>query len=96
MAPKYVYRKRTNKLSVLVARRVRGLRRAHGLTQRDLGEICGVSQGMVNKWEQRLVPIDLEDLEKLAGALGVEPYQLLNPALKFSVGRPGAAPVVIR
>lgn len=87
MPAQYTYRKRTNALSELVAGRIRSLRRARGLTQYELADLCGTSQGTVNKWETRLVPIDLEDLEKVAEVLGVEPWQLLDPQAVFTVER---------
>lgn len=54
--------------------RVRELREALGLTQAELAERAGVRRATVNRIENaRVTAIDLEVLEKLADALGVEP-----------------------
>lgn len=54
--------------------RVRELREALGLTQAELAERAGVRRATVNRIENaRVTAIDLEVLEKIANALGVEP-----------------------
>ena len=54
--------------------RVRELREALGLTQAELAERAGVRRATVNRIENaRVTAIDLEVLEKIADALGVEP-----------------------
>lgn len=54
--------------------RVRELREALGLTQAELAERAGVRRATVNRIENaRVTAIDLEVLEKLGDALGVEP-----------------------
>ena len=62
-----------HRMSPLVLR-VRELREALGLTQAELAERAGVRRATVNRIETaRVTAIDLEVLEKLADALGVEP-----------------------
>lgn len=54
--------------------RVRELREALGMTQAELAERAGVRRATVNRIENaRVTAIDLEVLEKIADALGVEP-----------------------
>lgn len=54
--------------------RVRELREALGLTQAELAERASVRRATVNRIENaRVTAIDLEVLEKIADALGVEP-----------------------
>ena len=58
--------------------RVRDLREALGLTQAELAERAGVRRATVNRIENaKVTAIDLEVLEKLADALGVEPGFIL-------------------
>ena len=58
--------------------RVRELREALGLTQAELAERAGVRRATVNRIENaKVTAIDLEVLEKLADALGVEPGFIL-------------------
>lgn len=54
--------------------RVRELREALGLTQAELAERARIRRATVNRIENaRVTAIDLDVLEKLADALGVEP-----------------------
>ena len=58
--------------------RVRELREALGLTQAELAERAGVRRATVNRIENaKVTAIDLEVLDKLADALGVEPGFIL-------------------
>ena len=60
-----------------VAERVRALRRAHGLTQRQLAERAGLSLEGVWTIENARKRPRRSTLELLAGALGVEPAHLV-------------------
>ena len=54
--------------------RIRELREALGLTQAEVAERAGVRRATVNRIENaRVTAIDLQVLEKLANAFGVEP-----------------------
>jgi transcriptional regulator with XRE-family HTH domain len=58
--------------------RVRELREALGLTQAELAQRADVRRATVNRIENaHVTAIDLEVLEKLADALGVEPGFLI-------------------
>jgi transcriptional regulator with XRE-family HTH domain len=57
---------------------IRALREARGWTQGDLAERAGVTRATVNRIENgKPSSIDLDVLEKLAGALGVAPGLLI-------------------
>jgi transcriptional regulator with XRE-family HTH domain len=56
---------------------LRSLCRAHGITNRELAEACGRNEFWVGKRINGQVPMDLDDLELVARALGVEPGELL-------------------
>ena len=58
--------------------RVKELRTAQGLTQKQLAERAKIRQATVSKLESgRIKSIDLEVLEKLAKALGCDPGYLI-------------------
>lgn len=60
-----------------LADRLRRLRLARGLSQRALGRAAGLAETTVGHLEAgRRVRPDVETLEKLAGALDVEPREL--------------------
>ena len=59
--------------------RVRELREAAGLTQEELARRVGVRQATVSAMEQGAVRrVDLDVIERLAGALGVSPCAVLG------------------
>jgi transcriptional regulator with XRE-family HTH domain len=61
-----------------IAANVRRLRNAKGLSQEALGEVCGYHRTYVGGIERGERNITIATLEALAGALGVEPVQLLE------------------
>lgn len=60
------------KLSKAAAREVRDRRRALGLTQQDLAELAGVSERFVRFVEQAKPSVQLDALESVLDALGLE------------------------
>jgi len=58
--------------------RIYELRRAKGLSQRELGELLGVSNKAVSKWENGAAIPKTDTLVKLAEILGVSPQELLQ------------------
>jgi transcriptional regulator with XRE-family HTH domain len=58
--------------------RVKELREALGLTQAELAERAGVRRATVNRIENaRVTAIDMDVLERLGDALGVDPALLI-------------------
>lgn len=57
--------------------RLKEFRRASGLTQEQLANMIGVSQGAVQKLENGVVDLDLKWMDLLSKALNVKPYELL-------------------
>ncbi len=55
-----------------LAARVRHLRRAQGVTQRELAKRAGISRATLARIEGETATPDLSTLAKLADALGVE------------------------
>jgi y4mF family transcriptional regulator len=60
------------RLSRAVADEVRARRRALGLTQQDLAELAGVSERFVRFVEQAKASVQLDALEAVLDALGLE------------------------
>ena len=65
--------------------RLRELRRARGLSQESLAELAALDRTYVSSCERGHRNISLENIYRLAAALGVEPAELLkqpgeNPA----------------
>jgi transcriptional regulator with XRE-family HTH domain len=65
-------------LQGIIADNVRKARKARGLSQEGLAEICGYHRTYVGMIERGERNITIATLEALAGALGVEPVRLLD------------------
>lgn len=65
------------RLSAVVARRVREVRLAAGISQVQLAERMKVAPGEISRLETGRRSPNLETIEKLGAALGVEPASLL-------------------
>ena len=58
--------------------RIRQLRQARGLTQREIAEACGVTPSAVSQWESNLIDnIKLQPFLSLLEVLGTDPQYLL-------------------
>ncbi len=68
--------------TVLFAHRIGSLRRAADLTQKDLARVCGVTSQAVSKWERGISCPDIQILDELAAALGVDLQELLLPQVR--------------
>ena len=77
-------------------RRLRELRLATGLSQKDLAGRLGVPQSAVSQWEAGVHSPAATDVPDLAAALGVDPGELFKPAAADVPaprrGRPPKAP----
>lgn len=64
---------------VKTAEKIKMLRVQRGLTQEELGKVCGLQRAAINKYEKgTVVNIKRSVLQKLADALGVAPVDLLD------------------
>lgn len=62
-----------------IGERIKTLRRRHGYTLEELGQLCGVGKSTVRKWENGLISdIRQSNLAKLANALGSTPEALMG------------------
>ncbi|GAB4023739.1 hypothetical protein GCM10028808_74880 [Spirosoma migulaei] len=55
-----------------VGQLIRETRKAKGLTQKELGEIMGLSESTVNKYEAGKQNLSLETVQKIADALKIK------------------------
>ena len=58
--------------------RIRKLRLERGLTQKALGEACGIGESTIRKYELNLLNPKLETLEKIAKTLNVPYFDLVG------------------
>lgn len=70
-------REKAGGLQGVIADNVRRLRKEKDLSQEELGEVCGYHRTYVGGIERGERNITIATLEALAGALEVEPLQLL-------------------
>ncbi len=58
--------------------RLRAVRIAKLMTQKQLADAAGISENTVNRIERQGMPAELRTVQKLAQALGVEPAELMR------------------
>ena len=75
-------RKPSDKLLEILARNVKHLRVGCGLTQEALGEVCNFHPTFISLIERKKRNVTISTLEIIAGALEVEPFELLKDALR--------------
>lgn len=61
-----------------VGENIKRLRRERGLTQKNLGELCGIAEPNIRKYENSKQNPKLETVEKIATALGVTAFELMG------------------
>lgn len=57
---------------------IRKYRKELGLTQKQLGELCGIAESTIRKYELNLLNPKLETVQKIAGVLKVFPFEILE------------------
>lgn len=68
---------RREKLRVVVGKNLRRIRKADGWTQETLGGEAEIHRTMVGAIERAELSTGIDQIEKLADALGIEPMVLL-------------------
>lgn len=61
-----------------IGEEIKRLRIKRGLTQKQLGEMCGMADSAIRKYESGKVKPKIEAIKKLASALQVDPYSLAD------------------
>ena len=62
-----------------LARNLKELRTARGLSQEALADKAGIDRTYVSALERRKYSLSIDRLDRIASSLGVEPYVLLMP-----------------
>ena len=69
-------------LQHLFAVNVRLVRRARKISQEELAHLASLDRTYISSVERRLRNLSIQNIQRLAVALRVEPKELLDPALK--------------
>ena len=68
-----------------IGNRIRQARRSKGLTQEQLGKLCGMADSAVRRYESNKGNPTIATLNRIAEALGVSPQYLLSGSKRDSV-----------
>ena len=63
---------------MLIGDNIRRFRKERGTTQKKLGELCGIAEPNIRKYENGKQNPKLETIEKIASALGVTAFDLMG------------------
>ena len=61
-----------------VGENLKKIRKEKGLTQKELGKLCGMSEAQIGQYENGLRNPKMETLEKIANALDISYFELLD------------------
>lgn len=64
--------------------KIKAARKKAGLTQKELGAMLGISQAAIVQFERKDSNMKLDTIRKIADALGVKLYELVDDWSKFS------------
>jgi transcriptional regulator with XRE-family HTH domain len=65
----------------ILCENMRQLRKAAGLSQEDLADACGLHRTYIGSVERRERNISIDNIDKIAAALGTTASELLRPAV---------------
>jgi transcriptional regulator with XRE-family HTH domain len=77
-----------NALRMSVGKNVKAARELADLSQRDLCAKIGISQSYLSQVENGTWNIGLDNIERIARAVGIAPYLLLHPSFARGPGKP--------
>ncbi len=64
-----------------VGENLRRIRKERGLTQKELGELCGIKEANIRKYELGKANPKIETISRIAKALGVHLWDLANTSI---------------
>lgn len=65
-------------MAIFFGEKIKSARKNSNLTQKELGDIVGVSNTVISNWEKDINKPDPDSIELLCGALNVSPNYLLS------------------
>lgn len=71
--------KKRHPLALRMGRRIVEFRKARGWNQTELGRRCGIGQKRVSDLERGVKAAQIDTVAKVAGALQVDPFELMLP-----------------
>ncbi|NIH17159.1 helix-turn-helix transcriptional regulator [Morganella morganii] len=72
-----------NEMYKIIGGQIRKIRRITGVTSTELGNLIGVSQQQISRYEIGSTKISLEIILRISQALGVSPYYFIEDSLLF-------------
>lgn len=69
-----------------IGENIRYYRKEKGLTQKELGNMCGINEVQIRRYELGGSNPKLETIQKIAKALNVEPYALDDRLINIRIG----------
>ena len=71
--------------------KIKEIRIQKGLTQKQLGDMCGMADSAIRRYENGNANPKIETLQKIADALGVAIYELLTTSTEVTIANEEAA-----
>ena len=62
-----------------ISEKIKAIRKERGLTQKQFGDLCGIHEVQIRKYERGEVTPKMENIKKIADGLGVPPSDLIGP-----------------
>lgn len=63
---------------MIISENIKRIRKERGITQKKLGELCGIAEPNIRKYENGKQIPRVETIEKIASALRVTPFDLMG------------------
>lgn len=64
--------------ALTIAENIKQIRRKRGMTQKELGELCGINEVNIHKYEYGKQKPKIETIERIAKALGVSCMEIMD------------------
>lgn len=61
-----------------IGEKIRSVRKERGFTQKKLGELCGINEANIRKYELGKQNPKIETIDKIASALGISAFELMG------------------
>lgn len=62
-----------------ISEKIKTIRKERGLTQKQFGDLCGIHEVQIRKYERGEVTPKMENIKKIADGLGIHPSDLIGP-----------------